>query len=80
LGVWNFGPLAIGMAEIVKTCKYVKIKSTIFRPLGLIVQLVLRPNGVAVINKLLRFYIVLETKFPKGVENAFNLKCVVPIM
>jgi hypothetical protein len=33
----SFGPLAIAMAEIVKIYKCVKIKSTIFRPLGLIV-------------------------------------------
>jgi hypothetical protein len=37
LDVWNFGFLAILMAEIVKIFKCVKIKSTIFRPLGLIV-------------------------------------------
>jgi hypothetical protein len=36
LDVWNFGPLAIAMAEIVKIYKCVKIKSTVFRPLGLI--------------------------------------------
>jgi hypothetical protein len=37
LDIWNFGSLAIAMAEIVKICKCVKIKSTMFRPLGLIV-------------------------------------------
>jgi hypothetical protein len=37
LDVWNFGPLAIAMAEIVKIYKCVKIKSTIFRSLRLIV-------------------------------------------
>jgi hypothetical protein len=47
-----------------------KIKSTIFRPLGLIVLLELRPNGVAVIDKSLRFYIILETKVPEGTEKA----------
>jgi hypothetical protein len=50
LDIRNFRSLAIAMAEIVKMYKCVKIKGTIFRPLGLIVQLVLRPNGVAVIN------------------------------
>jgi hypothetical protein len=35
LDIWKFGPLAIVMAEIVKICKCVKIKSTIFRPLEL---------------------------------------------
>jgi hypothetical protein len=37
LDLWKFRPLAIAMAEIVKFYKCVKIKSTIFRPLGLIV-------------------------------------------
>jgi hypothetical protein len=37
LDIWKLGPLAIAMAKIVKICKCVKIKSTIFRPLGLIV-------------------------------------------
>jgi hypothetical protein len=37
LDMQNFRPLAIAMAEIVKIYKCVKIKSTIFRPLGLIV-------------------------------------------
>jgi hypothetical protein len=29
---------------------------------------VLRPNGIAVIDESLRFFIILETKVPKGVE------------
>jgi hypothetical protein len=37
LDIWNFRSFAIAMAEIVKIYKCVKIKSTIFRPLGLIV-------------------------------------------
>jgi hypothetical protein len=37
LDVWNFRTLAIVVAEIVKIYKCVKIKSTVFRPLGLIV-------------------------------------------
>jgi hypothetical protein len=45
-------------------------KSTIFKPLGLIVYLVLRPNNVAVIGQLLRFYIVLETKILEGAEKS----------
>jgi hypothetical protein len=64
LDIQNFGPLAIAMAEIVKIYKCVKIKSTILRPLGLIVYLVLRPNGVAVIDHSHRFHIMLETKVP----------------
>jgi hypothetical protein len=36
LDVWSFGPLVIEIAEIVKIYKCVKIKNTIFRPLGLI--------------------------------------------
>jgi hypothetical protein len=36
LDIWNFGSLAISVAEIVKIYKCVKIKSAIFRPLGLI--------------------------------------------
>jgi hypothetical protein len=37
LDIWNFGSLAIEMAEIVKMYNWEKIKSTIFRPLRLIV-------------------------------------------
>jgi hypothetical protein len=33
LDEWNFWSLAIAMAEIVKTKKCVKIRSTVFRPL-----------------------------------------------
>jgi hypothetical protein len=42
-----------------------------FQAIG-IVCLVLRPNGVAVIDQLLKFYIILETKVPKGAEKAFQ--------
>jgi hypothetical protein len=33
LDKWNFGLLVIVMAEIVKTYKCIKIRSTVFRPL-----------------------------------------------
>jgi hypothetical protein len=48
----------------------------------MIVYLVLRPNGVAVINQLLRFYIVLETKggCREGIPvDASNVEWEVPI-
>jgi hypothetical protein len=37
LDIWDLGPLAVAVAKIVKICKCVEVKSTVFRPLGLII-------------------------------------------